>query len=171
MYDRVLAFCQPNRARSYLDPQRNHDMQYMTMGANFRMNGMSAVLIADQLRHLDAIRETWIGACDVLRERIADLEGFILPEHDEASTCWYKIPVILPSDDAIHVEALKKAMAPFDVGVDPTVKPFFALPGYPFQQVLAAFPNYQALHRRVQILDLSKLVAKRYRVAQAALHA
>jgi perosamine synthetase len=168
LYDRVLAFCQPSRARSYQLPATRASYQYMTGGANFRMSGLAAVLIADQLRHLDGIREAWMNAASDVIDRVADTGGFTLPAHDSATTCWYKVPVICPDASPRHVDMLRSVLEPLEVGVDPALTPFFELGGFPYAHPVSGYPHYAKLRRRIRTLDLSTLVAHRFRETSAA---
>jgi perosamine synthetase len=157
IYDRVIAFCQPKRNHLYTDAARKESLSFLSLGMNFRVSPFSARLAIDHLRHLSEIRSLWRGVAQEVSMRIASMGAAKIPQHS-GSCCWYKVPVICETDDAMR---LTEALDGLGVSVDQAVKPFFELPGFP-AHTRADLSVYQALAPRLFTVDLSVEVGRRY---------
>jgi dTDP-4-amino-4,6-dideoxygalactose transaminase len=162
IYDRILALCQPQRSRHYFNPSLRESLSYMTLGMNFRISPLSAVLALDHIRRLDLVRSAWQAVGSRITERVGErLRQWRLPDHDGRTTCWYKVPMICREGPA-DVRSVADALADIRVSIDSPVEPFFTLPGFPHRQPLSVFPHYQRALGRMLTLDLSNEVARQY---------
>jgi perosamine synthetase len=158
-YREVLRWSQPKRIPA--DVRQGRQYQEHTLGLNFRMNPLSAVLIRDNLRNAKLLEAVWSSVIRDVEAAIAGLGEYILPLAS-TSTLWYKIPVRLPQSDSGARELKRSLEARFGVSVDQVERPFpFAIPELMGQA--GELPHWRELMPQLRTIDLSREVGGRLR--------
>lgn len=153
-YNNAMRLSQPKRWRV----GEMREANAVTLGLNFRMSALSAILALDNIRHRRTVRQAWKATADDVSKELTAEAGLELPKTLE-DTVWYKLPVI-SSETPLDAQALESTLRRrFDVRVDRAMPFHTHLPDLARQA--AGLPQWSRLIERIGTIDLSREVARR----------